>query len=187
MKTYLRRGALAGMAGGLASALVLLRVGERSISRAIALEHARAGGEPTHEMFSRHVQLAGGAVGTLIAGAAFGVIFAVVFAAIRHRLAGRDDWRRATTLAFVAFVTVSLVPWLKYPANPPAVGDPDTIDQRTALYMVMLVWSVVAAWAGWRLHRWLRARGVADHLRLPAVLLAWPAIVGTGFALLPGN
>src|SRR3954469_12032441 len=185
MKHYLRRGALAGMAGGLASALVLLLVGERSISRAIALEQARAGGEPTHEMFSRHVQLAGGAVGTLIAGAAFGLIFAVVFAAVRHRLAGRDDWRRATTLAVVAFVTVYLVPWLKYPANPPAVGDPDTINERTALYVVMLVWSIVAAWAGWRLHRWLRARGMPDHLRLPAVVLTWTVIVAAGLALLP--
>ena len=187
MKHYLRRGAIAGAAGGLASALVLLVVGERSISRAIALEQARAGDAPAHEMFSRHVQLAGGALGTLIAGAAFGLIFAVVFASVRHRLAGRDDWRRATTLAAVAFLAVYVVPWLKYPANPPAVGDPDTIDQRTALYVVMVAWSIVAVWGAWRLHRYLRARGREDHLRVPAAVATWAAVVAAGLALLPGN
>jgi len=36
------------------------------------------------------------------------------------------------------------VPNLKYPADPPAIGDPDTIRQRTALYFAMLAFSVAA-------------------------------------------
>ena len=32
------------------------------------------------------------------------------------------------------FLSVILVPFLKYPANPPSVGKPDTIAVRTALY-----------------------------------------------------
>lgn len=189
MKNYLRRGAIAGAAGGAASALVLLLVGERTISRAIALEHAGAAarGEAIEEMFSRRVQLAGGTIGIILAGVAFGLILAVVFVAVRHRLAARDDWRRAVTLSVVAFSTVYLVPWLKYPANPPTVGDPETINERTALYFVLVAWSVVATWAGWRLLRWLRAKGYAEHLHLTAAVTATVAIVAVGFAVLPGS
>ncbi len=31
------------------------------------------------------------------------------------------------------------MPWLKYPANPPATGSEDTIGRRTSLYFLMLV------------------------------------------------
>ena len=189
MKTFLKRGALAGLVGGLASALVLLLLGERTISRAIELERQRAAasGEVIDEVFSRHVQLAGGFLGMAFTGVAFGVLFTVVYVAIRHRLAGRDEWQRVTRLAAVAFATVFVVPWLKYPPNPPAVGDPDTIDERTALYLVVLAWSVVATWAAWRLHRWLRARGAEDHVRATGTAAAWVAIVAIGFVALPGT
>jgi predicted cobalt transporter CbtA len=187
MRRYLVHGACAGATGGLASMLMLLLVGERSITRAIAIERARRGPAPVHEMFSRRVQLAGGGAGTVIAGIALGLVLAVVFASVRHRLAGRDDWRRATTVAATAFVTVYLVPWLKYPANPPAVGDPATIGRRTALYLVMIGWSIVASWAAWRLHRWLRADGRPEHQRVPATVAAWAAMVAVALVALPGN
>jgi hypothetical protein len=37
------------------------------------------------------------------------------------------------------------VPQIKYPANPPSVGDPDTIGARTALYFGMLALSIAAS------------------------------------------
>ena len=37
-----------------------------------------------------------------------------------------------------------VVPGLKYPANPPAVGNPDTIGERTTLFFIMLAISVAA-------------------------------------------
>ena len=37
-----------------------------------------------------------------------------------------------------------LVPQLKYPANPPSVGEPETIDVRTALYFEMMLIAVAA-------------------------------------------
>ena len=43
-----------------------------------------------------------------------------------------------------AFLAIAVVPGLKYPANPPAVGDPETIGHRTALYFVMLAISIAA-------------------------------------------
>jgi predicted cobalt transporter CbtA len=84
-------------------------------------------------------------------------------------------------------VTVFLVPFLKYPANPPATGDPGTIGRRTALWVVMLAWSVVATWAAWRAAGWLRARHVPEHRRVPVVVSLYCAVVVAGFVLLPGS
>lgn len=47
--------------------------------------------------------------------------------------------------ALAAFGTVCLVPILKYPANPPGVGNPDTIGRRTALYFLMSMLLAAAA------------------------------------------
>jgi predicted cobalt transporter CbtA len=184
----LKLGALAGLCGGVALALFLRLVGEGAIGDAVRLEaERRAAGTAHDEMFSRATQQIGGMIGAAIYGVCAGAILAVVFALVRHRLAARDDWRRAVTVAAAAFVTLALVPALKYPANPPAVGNPDTINERTALYLVIIGWSCVAAWAAWRLSRWLRAAGRAEHVRLPAVAAVWAAVVAVGYAMLPGS
>jgi lysylphosphatidylglycerol synthetase-like protein (DUF2156 family) len=51
----------------------------------------------------------------------------------------------AAMVATLGFVTLILVPQIKYPANPPSVGEPDTIAVRTALYFMMIALSVIAA------------------------------------------
>jgi predicted cobalt transporter CbtA len=183
--SYIRRGALAGLAGGAASALVLLLVGESTIGDAIRLEEAKGGGG--HEVFSRGVQIFGGALGVGFVSIAIGVMFAVTFAAVRHRLPGRDDWQRAVVWGATAFVVVYLVPLAKFPANPPAVGDPDTINERTLLYAAMLAWSIGAAWAGAWLAMWLRGRQVTDSVRLSATAVAWVLLVAVGYVLIPGS
>jgi hypothetical protein len=61
-------------------------------------------------------------------------------------------------LATAAFVVLVLVPQIKYPANPPSVGNPDTIGQRTVLYFGMLTLSVAAAIAAFSTGRSLVAR-----------------------------
>ena len=185
MIRVLRSGALAGTAGGSAAALFLLAVGERSISEAIALEEATGHGGDAP--ISRPVQLVGGVVGALLVGAACGAILAIVLAAVRHRLRGSDDVERATRLAAVAYVTLYLVPFLKYPANPPAVGDPATVGRRTALYLLVLAWSVLATWSAWRARVWLASRGVAPSLTGPAAAAVWAVLVGLAFAVLPGS
>jgi len=68
------------------------------------------------------------------------------------------------------FVTVVLLPFLKYPANPPGVGDPATLGRRTALFVLLLTWSVLAGWASWRLAIRLRASAHPEHLVWAAAL-----------------
>ena len=187
MRRHLRDGALAGLAGGAALALVLLVLGERTISRAIELEQRANGGGSGEETFSRGVQQAGGAAAALFWGVALGAIFAVAYVALRRRLDTSSDWRAALSLAAVAFATLILVPFLKYPANPPAVGDPDTVGRRTALFLVMLAWSLLSTGAAWRAARVLKERGLPDHLRMPAVGLLYVGLVAVGLAALPGS
>jgi hypothetical protein len=188
MKPYLLRGALAGIAGGLASMLVLLLLGESSVRDAVELEAAAAvPGEAHEELFSRGTQVLGGALGVLLVGLAVGLIFGVVYAANRHRLGTGPEWRRARRLAVVAFVAVNLVPFLKYPANPPAVGDPDTIDQRTLAFLSMLVLSVLAVVLAAAVHDRLRRRGTAEPAAQAIAVGAWLAVVGLAFLVLPAN
>jgi predicted cobalt transporter CbtA len=186
VKRHLRNGVLAGLAGGLTLAIVLLTIGEGPIGQAVGLEK-QAATAPHEDMFGRGTQQIGGAVGGLIYGVALGAIFAVAFVALRRRLSTTQDWRASVQLAGIGFLTLFLVPFLKYPPNPPAVGSPDTIGRRTALYLVMLGWSAVATWAAWLAARALEKRGTALHIRPAAVAVAYVVLIGTGFALLPGT
>lgn len=162
-KRLIARGLLAGAAGAVL-AFVFARVfAEPVVGRAIAYEDGRteaahAAGVHEHgaELFSRGVQgNAGLGFGILIFGVALGALFAVVFCVVYSRsesLAPRD---LSVRLAVAAFVAVYLVPFLKYPPNPPAVGQADTIGMRTGWYLAMVLISVLvmiaAVWLGRRL------------------------------------
>jgi hypothetical protein len=181
MKPYLLRGALAGVAGGVVAALVLVLLGESSIRAAIELEAASASGEAHAELFSRSTQVGGGVVGMVLYGLVLGVVFGVVYAAVQHRL-GAGAARR---LAVIAFVAVHLVPFLKYPANPPAVGDPETVDARSIGYLSMVALSVLAVVLAAVLADRLRRRGVGEPVVQPAAAATWLAVVAAGFLVLP--
>jgi hypothetical protein len=87
-------------------------------------------------------------------------------------------------LAAGAFIVGCLVAFVKYPANPPAVGQADTIGARTGWYLVAVLTSVVLAFAA----VWL-ARTRANRLGLwNAGLLAAGAyvlVIALVMALLP--
>jgi hypothetical protein len=179
-RRLLKEGVLAGVAGGAALALVLRLIGEGPIGRAIALE---GGGHD--ELFGRGTQQLGGMLAALIYGAALGAVFTLAYALVRHRLQATDDWRASVALAAAGFAGIFLLPFLKYPANPPAVGDPDTIGRRTALYLVAVAWSLVATWAGWRAWRALATKGVA--VAAPAAVAVWIGLATIGLVALPAN
>ncbi|MDP9404047.1 MAG: CbtA family protein [Actinomycetota bacterium] len=185
MTRFVRAGALGGAIGGVALALVLRLLGEPSIRDAIALETSRSGQQA--EVFTRAVQEAGGVAGAVLYGIVAGVVLGVVLAAVRHRMSATTDWRRAISLGIASFVTVALIPFLKYPANPPAVGDPSTITRRTTLYVIVLAWSLVATLVTWRAHRWLRSRHTAEHVSASAAVLLYLAMVVIAFVVLPGT
>ncbi|MBO9522301.1 MAG: CbtA family protein [Nocardioidaceae bacterium] len=149
-RTFLVHGLLAGLFAGIAAFLVAHALGEPPLETAISLEqeHSHESGHE-HEngvTVSRENQSTWGlATGTLAIGAALGGLVGLAAAVALGRL-GRIRATQSTALvALVGFVAVALVPFLKYPATPPAVGDPDTIGHRTALYFSFLGLSVLAA------------------------------------------
>jgi predicted cobalt transporter CbtA len=96
-------------------------------------------------LVSREVQAGLGLLtGVVVYSTAFGGLFALVFAVADQRLVTLGPRAVSALLAASGFVAVYAVPSLKYPASPPAIGEPDTIGQRTALYFIMLALSVAA-------------------------------------------
>ena len=141
-RAFLVRGLLAGLFAGIAAFAVGYFVAEPQIQTAINYEESHedapaththsgdAGAEAGHHhdeggtVVSRHNQRTWGLLtGTLAIGIALGGIVALV--------------------ALLGWVAVILVPFLKYPANPPAVGNADTIGSRTTEYFVFTVISIV--------------------------------------------
>jgi predicted cobalt transporter CbtA len=193
LRTLLIFGLLAGLCGGLVATGVARVVGEPPLDRAIAWEeaHAAAPGrdgdahDHDHAIVSRSVQSGVGLLaGAAIYGTALGGLFALAFAAAYGRVSRVGPARTALALGLCAFVVLYLVPFLKYPANPPAVGHPDTIGERTALYLGMVAISALAALAALRLRRDLAARVRADVALLGAVA-TYLTVVIAGAAIMP--
>lgn len=145
VRTLLVRGLLLGLLAGLAAGAFAFAFGEPQVESAIALEHAAAGHDHAEAApVSRPVQKAGLFLATGLYGLAVGGVFALVCAGLRGRVGPRSEGGLALAVAGTAFGAVILVPFVKYPANPPAVGDPATINGRTFLYVVMIVVGLAA-------------------------------------------
>jgi len=164
----LLRGMLVGVLAGLLAFGFAYVFGEPAVDRAIAFEEqsAAAKGEaPEPELVSREVQSSLGLLtGTLVYGAAVGGLFALVFAFAYGRVGSLGARELSALLALAGFIAIILVPFVKYPANPPSVGDPETIGARTALYFTMMAVSVAAM-----------AAAIVATLRLAPRFGAWNA------------
>ncbi|WP_097260221.1 CbtA family protein [Streptomyces sp. TLI_55] len=144
VRNLLVRGMLAGLVAGLAALVVAYFLGEPRVDQAIAFEEAHAHEHGGEELVSRTLQsTAGLSTGVLVYGVAFGGIAALAYCFALGRIGRFGPRASALLLAVAGLVAVYVVPFLKYPANPPAVGDPDTLDQRTALFFLMIVLSVL--------------------------------------------
>ena len=145
VRTLLVRGMLAGLAAGLLATLVAYFLGESSVDAGIAYEDAHST-EHGMEVVSRGMQSTSGlATGILVYGVALGGIAALVFCFALGRI-GRFSPRTAAALVSAgALIALYVVPFLKYPANPPAVSDADTISRRTTLYLLLMLLSALLA------------------------------------------
>jgi predicted cobalt transporter CbtA len=191
--TLLLRGMLIGVLAGLLCFSFLKIVGEPQVDQAIAFEtqfdeakaHAEAQAliakglpapkeEPEPELVSRRVQAGIGLfTGVMVYNVAFGGLFALAFALAYGRMGDFGPRVTSALLAIAGLVAMYIVPNLKYPANPPAVGYPATIGLRTALYFTMIAISLAAMIAAGML-----------RLRLLGRYGAWNAFLIAGAAYL---
>jgi hypothetical protein len=213
VRTFLVRGMLVGVVAGLLSFGFLKVFGEPQVDRAIAFEtahrqaeaatqsaqqsthaheqasdhaHMHAANEEQPELVSRPVQAGLGLfVAVLVYSAAFGGLFGLAYAFAAGRLPGVVSPQGvAAVLAIVGFISVYLVPNLKYPANPPAVGEPETIGARTALYFTMIAISLAAMIVAMAMKRLFVARFGEWNANL-LVAACYIVLVGIAALLLP--
>lgn len=196
------RGLLAGLVAGLLAGAVAYVLGEPHVDAAIAIEEAAPApaGDHAHDhgtaapedaghshgddaLVSRSGQKAGLFLATTLAGLALGAIFAAVAHYLR-RATSVSGPTLALGIAALGWLAIEAVPFVEYPASPPAVGDPDTVNQRTWLWLASVILGLVAVVVAARVARLVATTG-GQTVRVAAPLAAFLTIVTIGYAILP--
>jgi hypothetical protein len=145
---------VSGFSAGTIHGLVNLVVVEPYLDRAISIENQNrfASGEiqDTPQFWDefgkyRTWQKEGSIISGGILGLATGALFGLVFAYSRNRLPSQHTIMKALVLAGIMWLTIFFIPFLKYPANPPTVGDPHTIAFRSLSYIAFIALSGLGA------------------------------------------
>ena len=198
LKTLLLRGLLAGLIAGLLAATVGHFVGEPKVDAAIALEEAMAADEAadghSHGEEAGHshgeeaeVSRTGQKFGQFLALGLYGLALGAIFGAVAHyarRFTSLSGPALGLLLGACGWAAIVAVPFFKYPANPPAVGDPETIDDRTLLWVAVVLLGIAAVGAGLAAYK-LLAGQLSTVWRIGGVL-AFVAVTTIGYVLLPG-
>jgi hypothetical protein len=205
--SLLARGMIVGFLAALLSFAFLKTVGEPAVDRAIAFETqmddakakaehdaAVAKGEnpppieEEPELVSRAVQSGVGLfTGVTVYNVAFGGLFALAFAICYGRIGDFSPRVTAALIAISGFVAVYAIPILKYPANPPSIGNPDTIGMRTAIYFGMVLLSLASMIAAWNVRNRLVEQLGAWNATLIGAAVYVVAVVIFAFAMPPLN
>lgn len=176
-----------GVIAGIILAFLNLGIVEPTIDKAIALEVQKqvSAGENVNmsELIDyRYWQKAGAFAGGAIYGAGLAALFGVIFVFARNKLPGKNNKQKAMFLAGIMWFVLFLMVALKYPANPPAVGDPETIYYRETLYIGYIMISGLAA-LGMSVI-WIKT-GINSKKRI--IPLMYAAIMVTAYVIMPPN
>ncbi len=185
---------LSGTIAGTILGIINLALVEPYIDRAISIETQTAVKEgevidPVELQDYRLWQKGGEIAAGAILGMSIGALFGIVFLYSRNSLLqqSNSNIRKALILAGIMWFVLFLVPALKYPANPPAVGDPETIYYRESLYIGLVAISGFSA-LGLALLYWKSGNKVPiNRYRFITVLIIYTAIIAGAFYILPPN
>lgn len=199
-RRFIVRGVLVGAIGGILAFVFARIFAEPQIQRAIDYESGRdaaqalldkaAGIAPAAagpDIFSRTIQAdVGIGVGVIVFGAAMGGLYAVAYVLACGRTGNLRPRTLALLVALGGFLGFYLIPFIKYPANPPAIGHEETIRDRGGLYLLMVGFSIafliLAVWLGQklkpRLGNWNATllAGLACVVALGIVMVALPSL-----------
>lgn len=189
-RTIVAAAVLIGILAGLCGSMFASVVTEPRVDDAIALEEQSAADEHADDSGGDEVRVdrsdqkgAGLFAAYALAGAAFGLILAVTTLSLRTTTGG--PFRRVALSGLILATAITVTPWLKYPPNPPAVGNPDTVGERERYYVLAIVLAALLLAGAAHLSARLRGAGWADHRRIAAVVLAGLVGFGVLFAALP--
>jgi hypothetical protein len=193
------RGIIVGIVAGILAFAWARTFGEPALNIAMGFESAQneakakaalASGqhaeEEEPEIFSRGVQSGIGLfTGVVAVGAGIGGLFAVLFAFANGRFGSLGPEPTSALLALIGLVSIYVIPALKYPADPPSVGNLETIKLRTGLYFLMMAISVASTIGALALRGGLaRKYGSWDGSVLAAA--AYIVVIASAFLILPG-
>jgi predicted cobalt transporter CbtA len=184
--TFIAVTLLAGAIAGTILGILNQGIVEPYIERAIALENEKAAAAEEGEIMNRiefnnyRFWQRGGeiAAGTIL-GTSIAALFGIVFAYSRQSIPSSNNKKKALILAGIMWFVLFLVPALKYPANPPAVGDPETIYYRQSLYIAFLAISGFSALGLAYLYRQLgnkAAKAVVPAIYAAIMIIAYIAM-----------
>ena len=71
----------------------------------------------------------------------------------RNSIPGTSDVKKTLILAGIMWFTLYIIPFLKYPANPPTVGEGETVVLRAILYVSFIAISGFSAVAFYKLSK----------------------------------
>ena len=187
-KTFLAITLLSGAIAGTFLSTINQGIVEPFIERAIALENQKttAGGEmldPFQFQNYRIWQKSGEIAAGTILGTSYGALFGLVFAYSRDSIPASNNKKKALILAAVMLVVLYIVPAIKYPANPPGVGDPETIGARQNLYIAYLS---ISGFSALGLALLYRKMGAVQSKRA-SIAAAYAGIMLTAYFAIPAN
>ena len=196
-RTIVLAALLIGVLAGLAGAVFHTVATEPRVDDAIAIEeaaaeadHAMSGGESDggeeEVSVSRSDQKGAGLFAAYaLTGAAFGLFLAITSLSLRTTTGG--PFRRVVVSGMVLAGAITVAPWLKYPPNPPAVGDPDSVGERERLFVLLIVLATLLLAGLAHLSARLRRAGWPDDRRVAAVVGAGLVAFAGLFAVMPAS
>ena len=181
---------LAGCFAGIIHGAANLAIVEPYLDEAIGIENQNlfaSGEEKDTPQFwveysaYRDWQKGGQVLAGAILGTSIGALFGIVFAYSRKILPGQHNVKKALVLAGIMWLTIFLIPFLKYPANPPTVGDPETVVLRATLYLAFIAISGFSVIGFYQLSKKFQGRK-----KLVAVI-GYAAFMTAMFVVMPPN
>jgi predicted cobalt transporter CbtA len=179
-------GALAGTIHGITN----LAIVEPYLDQAIGIENQNlfaSGEEEDTPAFwieydaYRDWQKSGQVLAGAILGTSMGALFGIVYALSRKILPQGNDLKKTITLAGIMWLTMYLIPFLKYPANPPTVGDGETVVLRAILYLSFIAISGLGAVGFYQLSKKIKSKSKIISV------VGYSVFIAIVFALMPPN
>lgn len=181
---------IAGCIAGTIHGLANLALVEPYLDEAIGIENQNlfeSGEEEDTPQFRaeyesyRVWQKGGQVLAGAILGTSMGALFGIVFAYARNILPGNHHIKKALVLSAIMWFTIYIIPFLKYPANPPTVGDTETIFLRSVLYLSFIAISGFGALGFYQLFKKLQNR------KKIFAFIGYAAFISAVFVVMPEN
>lgn len=129
-------------------------------------------------------------MGLAVLGVVYGAIFTGLYHIVRRAFPGWNIWTWALIAGAVCFWSVSLFTQLKYPLNPPGIGEDASLLARQGFQFLFIVLALLAAVGVGLLIRYIhesRWEGSQRFLAYAGTAVAYVVAVVIVFLVIPGN